>query len=79
MKVAYICSTGTDDPTTASVPFHLAANGSAEVGQEASVLLAGHAADLIVGRAWERVEGVGLPPLRELVTKAREHAIPIYV
>lgn len=79
MKVAYVCSVGNDDPTTASVPFHLAANGSAELGQEASVLLAGHAAELIVGRAWERVQGVGLPPLRELLAKGREHGIPVYV
>lgn len=79
MKIAYVSSVGTGDPTTASVPFHLAANGSIEAGQEPILLLAGHAADLIVGRAWERVEGVGVPALRELLAKGREHGIPVYV
>lgn len=79
MKITYVSSVGTNDPTTASIPFHIAANGSAEIGQDAAIVLAGHSADLIVGRAWEKVEGVGVPPLRELLAKVRDHGIPVYV
>jgi hypothetical protein len=27
----------------------------------------------------ERLEGVGAPPLRELLAKLREHDVPVYV
>ncbi|MGH2748234.1 MAG: hypothetical protein ACRDKB_09960 [Actinomycetota bacterium] len=79
MKVIYVGSVGADDPTTASIPFHIAANGSVEVGQEAAVTLAGHAADLVVGDRWQSLEGIGVPPLSELVGKLRDHSVPIYV
>ncbi len=32
MKMLYIVPKGTDDATLASVPLHIAANGSSEVG-----------------------------------------------
>jgi hypothetical protein len=33
MKLLYIVTKGTDDATLASVPLHIAANGSLEVGK----------------------------------------------
>ena len=74
-----MATSGSTDPTRASIPFHLAVNGSFEVGQEAGIVLAGDAAELAVGDLHDGVEGVGLPPLRELVAKLVEHAIPVYV
>ena len=74
-----MATSGSTDPTRASIPFHLAVNGSFEVGQEAGIVLAGDAAELAVGDLRDGVEGVGLPPLRELVLKLVEHAIPVYV
>jgi hypothetical protein len=41
MRLLYIVSKGTSDPTLASVPLHIAANGSLEVGQDVSVVLVG--------------------------------------
>jgi predicted peroxiredoxin len=79
MKIAYFASAGTGDPTRASIPLHLAANGSVEVGHETSVILGGDAAELLVGDNVERLEGVGVPPARELFAKLRDHAIPVYV
>jgi hypothetical protein len=32
VKITYFASAGTADPTRASIPLHLAANGSLEVG-----------------------------------------------
>lgn len=79
MRMLYIVTKGTDDPTLASVPLHIAANGSLEVGQEVSVVLAGDGTDLVVGENARRLEGVGVPPMRELLGKLREHRVPVYV
>jgi predicted peroxiredoxin len=79
MHVLYMVSRGTADPTGASIPLHLAANGTLEVGDEASIVLAGDATAYLADNAWERAEGVGLPPMRELVTKLRDHEVPVYV
>jgi predicted peroxiredoxin len=79
MKLAYFASAGAADPTRASIPLHLAANGSLEVGQEVSIILGGDAAELLIGDTAERLAGVGVPPLRELLAKLREHDVPVYV
>ena len=79
MKITYFVSAGTADPTSASIPLHLAANGSLEIGQEPSVVLAGDATELVLGENAERLVGVGVPPARELLAKLREHEVPVYV
>jgi predicted peroxiredoxin len=68
-----------NDATLASVPLHIAANGSLEVGQEVSVVLAGDATDLVVGDNAQTMEGVGVPPVRELLSKLQDHRVPVYV
>jgi predicted peroxiredoxin len=79
MRITYFVSAGTSDATRASIPLHLAANGSVEVGQDASIVLGGDATELLIGEAIARTEGVGVPPVRDLVAKLRDHAIPVYV
>jgi predicted peroxiredoxin len=79
MKITYFASSGTADPTRASLPLHLAANGSVEVGQEVSIVLGGDAAELLLADNVERVEGTGVPPARELLAKLRDHAVPVFV
>jgi predicted peroxiredoxin len=79
MRLLYIVTKGINDPTLASVPLHIAANGSLEIGQEVSVVLAGDGTDLVIGDNVEHMEGVGVPPMRELVSKLREHEVPVYV
>ena len=79
MKMLYIVTKGTDDATLASVPLHIAANGSLEVGQEVSVVLAGDGTDLVIENNAQRLEGLGVPPMRELMSKLREHEVPVYV
>jgi predicted peroxiredoxin len=79
MRITYVVSAGTADPTKASIPLHLAANGSVEVGQEAAIVLAGDATELLVGDTAESLEGVGVPPARELLAKLRDHAVPVFV
>jgi predicted peroxiredoxin len=79
MKLLYIVTKGTEDATLASVPLHIAANGSLEVGQEVSVVLAGDATELVIGDNARTVEGVGVPPLRDLLGKLKEHQVALYV
>lgn len=79
MKFLYFATTGTSDPTKASIPLHLAVNGSVEVGHDVEIVLAGDAADIIIGDNANTMEGVGVPPMRELVEKVLKHKIPVYV
>ena len=79
MKVLYLATAGAGDPTRASLPLHIAANGSVEAGQECAVVLAGDATELVSREAAEGVEGVGVPPARELIKKLRDNEVPVYV
>ncbi len=79
MKITYLVSAGLGDATRASIPLHLAANGSVEVGQETSIILGGDAAEFLLGDNLQTLEGVGVPPARELLAKLRDHAVPVFV
>ena len=79
MKITYFVSSGMGDVTRASIPLHLAANGSVEVGQETAIVLGGDATELLLGDNAERAEGIGVPPARDLLAKLRDHAVPVYV
>jgi predicted peroxiredoxin len=79
MKFVYVATAGTDDPTNASLPLHLAANGSLEVGHDVTVLLAGDATGILIGDNLDQMHGVGVPPAQELLAKLRGHAVPVFV
>jgi predicted peroxiredoxin len=79
MRILYFGTTGPDDPTKASIPLHIAANGSVEAGQECAVALAGDAVELVRRETAEGVEGVGIPPARELFQKLLDNQVPVYV
>jgi predicted peroxiredoxin len=79
MKVLYLATSGANDPTKASIPLHIAANGSVETGQECAVVLVGDATELVSRDVAEQVEGVGIPPARELFQKLIDNQVPVYV
>ena len=79
MRILYVATAGSTDPTRASIPLHFAANGSVEVGQECTVVLAGDATELASRDTAERLEGIGIPPLRELLAKLVENQVPVFV
>lgn len=79
MHVVYFATAGRADATRASIPLHLAANGSLEVGQDASVVLGGDATELMLEDTAETLEGVGVPAMRDLLGKLRDHSVPVYV
>jgi predicted peroxiredoxin len=78
-RLIYVGTHGPDDPTKACMPFHLAVNGAAEAGIDAEINLAGDAAVLIQDQYIETLTPLGLPPLRDLIAKAREKGVPIFV
>jgi predicted peroxiredoxin len=79
MKFVYMVTAGTGDPTKASLPLHLAANGSVEVGHDSAVILVGDATEIVLGDNLERMQGIGVPSVQELLAKLRDHSVPVYV
>ena len=43
------------------------------------MLLAGDATEMLFGDNLEQMQGIGVPPVRELIGKLRDHAVPVYV
>ena len=79
MHVAYLSSSGPEDPTKASIAFHIAVNGSVPEGHRTSIALLGAASAVLLGDTPDTLEGLGLPPLRELLDRVVEHELPVYV
>ena len=79
MRILYLSTAGSSDPTRASIPLHIAANGSIEAGIECAVVLAGDATELASRETAEGVEGVGVPPVRDLLRKLVDNQVPVYV
>jgi len=79
MKILYLATAGAVDPTRASIPLHIAANGSLAEGQDCAVALVGDATELVSREKAEQLEGIGIPPARELLQKLVDNRIPVYV
>ena len=78
-KVLVTTAVGSADPTRASIPFHIAVNGVAAIGAEVGIAFAGDATELLKPQVAAGVRGVGVPPLAELLAKAGEKGIRLYV
>jgi predicted peroxiredoxin len=78
-KLIYVGTHGPDDPTKACMPIHLAVNGAIEAGIEAEINLAGDATLLIQDLVIDSTVPVGFPPLRDLLAKARQKGVPIFI
>lgn len=74
-----VTAAGPEEPTRASVPFHIAVNGAKPTGVEVAVVLAGDAAELVKPDVIANVVGLGVPPLRELLDKCLDHDVRVYV
>jgi predicted peroxiredoxin len=69
---------GPEDPTRATIPFHLA-RGAQQTGVTVRIVLAGDSTDLIRPGVAETVRGKGVPPFLEVLTFAKDNHIPIHV
>jgi predicted peroxiredoxin len=74
-----VAATGPEQPTRASIPFHIAVNGARPVGTEVAIALAGDAAELVKPDVIANVLGQGVPPLRELLDKCLDQNVRVYV
>ena len=79
MRILYTLATGTTDPTKASLPVHLAVNGSHENGDDVAIVLAGDGTEFVLADAIDGARGVGVPPMAELFAKVRDYSIPVFV
>jgi uncharacterized protein involved in oxidation of intracellular sulfur len=77
-KLLYVGTYGTDDPTRATMPF-IAASGALKRDHEPSIALMGEAVYLMKGEVVDQVDGVGFPPLRQLMDEIIGAKVPIYV
>jgi uncharacterized protein involved in oxidation of intracellular sulfur len=77
MKFLYIGSHGSEDPTRASLLL-LMAKGAKEAGHEVAVALQGDAVVLFHPKVAENVQGVGVPPVKDLLEFIRSEKIPVY-
>jgi predicted peroxiredoxin len=77
--ILYTSTYGSDDPTRASIPFVSAVLGALEAGHQPQIALLGEATYLMKDCIAEQIDGVGWPPLKELLAKAIDHGVPIYV
>lgn len=70
---------GPNDPTRASLGFHMAVNGAAKNGVDTRVAMAGDALDLLKPGVAGTVRGVGVPPLAELLAGCAAAGVRIFV
>ena len=77
-KILYLGTHGTDDPTRASMPFHMAL-GAVEGGHAAEINLAGDAVVCIQDKIIKSIKGVGMPSLKELMENILNEKVPIYL
>lgn len=78
-KLLIVASSGTADPTRASIPFHIAANGAVPGQTDCGIVLAGDATGLLKPGVTETVHGVGIPPLAQLIEKCRAGGVTLYI
>ena len=76
--ILYTSTWGSDDSTRATMPF-LSARGAIEAGHKAEFVLLGEATYLLKDYIVDQIDGVGWPPLRELLPQIIEHGVPIHV
>jgi uncharacterized protein involved in oxidation of intracellular sulfur len=77
-KILFVGTHGTDEPTRATFPF-MEAKGAIEAGHETGVILMMEAAPLIKDRIAAQVQGIGVPPLKELMDFLFAHDVRISV
>jgi predicted peroxiredoxin len=69
---------GSEDPTKATIPF-LMASGALDAGQQTAIVLLGDAVVLMNSTVADSVQGVGFPPLKDVMAKVFAAKVPIYI
>jgi uncharacterized protein len=69
---------GPEDPTRASMPFHLA-KGARESGYDVAIVLANDAPLVMKAEIRDAIQGVGMPSLKELFQFAVSNNVHVYI
>ena len=77
MNIHVTGTSGSDDPTKATLVF-LHAKGAKEAGHDVSISLLGDSVVMLNPTVAKNIQGVGLPPLVDLISFAKENGIPVY-
>jgi len=78
-RLLIVTSTGPQDATRASIPFHIAANGAAASDVDCAIALAGDATELVRPDVTDAVRGVGVPALVDLFRACAERGVLFHV
>lgn len=76
--ILYVGKSGYENPARAAMPFR-AASEAIDRGQQPAIVLMDDAVYLVKDEVADVLEGAGLPPFRQLMDKAVEHGVPIYL
>ncbi len=77
MKFLFTSTYGSENPTRSTLAW-LQAKGAVEAGHQATISLVGDSVVVLREEVAENIQGVGLPPLKELITFARENKITVF-
>jgi len=77
MKFHVTATSGSENPTKATLAF-LHAKGAKEAGHDVSISLLGDSVVMLNPAIAKNIQGVGLPPLTELIAYAKQNGIPVY-
>jgi predicted peroxiredoxin len=78
-RLLIVTSTGPQDATRASIPFHIAANGAAASDIDCAIALAGDATELVKRGVADGVRGVGVPALADLFRACGDRGVLLHV
>ncbi len=77
-QLLVIASSGPENPTRATLPFHLA-KAAKEGGKDVAIVLAADASPMANPTIRENVTGVGFPPFKEFYAFMQESGVPVYI
>lgn len=77
-KILAVATHATDDPTKSSLAF-ITAVGALGAGKDVGIALLGEAVYLANPMMAKGVQGIGFPPLSELIAKVVRGKVPVYV
>jgi uncharacterized protein involved in oxidation of intracellular sulfur len=77
MKFHVTATSGSEDPTKATLAF-VHAKGAKEAGHDVTISLLGDSVVMLNPAVAKNIQGVGLPPLTDLMSFAKENGITVY-
>lgn len=77
-KILITSTYGSDDPTRATLPF-LSAQAFLDKGHEVGIALMGEGTYLMKDSIADQIDGVGWPPLKEILPKLITDGLSFYI